>query len=128
MWEYLSRIDPNVVFGVISTIGGLLWHKSSGNKAANLRDTLWAIVEGNALKLAESATTIADARSRLAKAAQDGLGRLGLKRSAAVDKIVADLVERGLTEIRKRIIQRQLAGLAKATEGVVGAFAPAVVK
>ncbi len=102
----LSKIDPNVVIvagSLLSAFGSWLWAKIRGEQHAGLSEAIWPIVEGVALKLAESQPTADLAREKLTAAAWAGLARMGIKRSTLVEGIVAKLVERGVTEVRKRV-------------------------
>jgi hypothetical protein len=103
----LSKLDPNVVVVVgslLTTALGWLWAKIRGEKHAGLSEAIWPIVEGVAIKLAESEATVDFVREKLTAAAWQGLERMKIKRSAIVEVIVAKLVERGVTEVRKRAL------------------------
>lgn len=115
--EFLSKLDPNLVavlFTVVTTVGGWIYHKAKGDKQESIQDALWHILEGNAMKLAESDTAVEVVRMKLKSAAQEGLERLGLKRNAVTDMIIAKLVERGVTEVRAQIRERKNAEAAAA--------------
>lgn len=118
---------------LIGTALGWLYHKVRGDKQASLKDTLWHSLEGVAIKLAERDDAMAFARDKLTAAAWQALSRLGVKRSKATESIVAALVDRGVTEVRKRLLERkqleaklaaQLGTVAAKAGGVLDAFTP----
>lgn len=132
IYSFLSQIDPNwliAVAGGVLTVGRWLAAKVRGEKTASAKDALWPIVEGLVVKLAESEFVVEKVRAALEKGAYEGLGRLGIKRSPMIEGIVAELVERGVSEVRKRVANRkaaqelpaQLESLAKAAEAVKAA-------
>jgi hypothetical protein len=109
--ESLLKMNPELLLTLITfagTVGRYLVAKIKGEKQASIRDQLWPIVEGNVLKLAQSEFVVLTVRNKLEKAAQDGLLRLGLKRNAITDAIVIELVEKGVTEVRKLALARTL--------------------
>lgn len=131
----LSKLDPNLVLTLITLAGSLvtwLYKKAKGEKQADITDALWAALEGKAIALAESEETATVLREKLTKAAHEALARMGMKRNAIVDAVVAKLVERGVSEVRKRILAKKNAAkleaqiLATATQAaaVTGAFTP----
>lgn len=106
-----------------------LWHKVRGEKHASVADTVWAVLEGVAIKLAESDNTVAVIRDKLTAAAWEGLSRIGVKKTSATIAIVNKVVERGVSEVRKRVLERkqleaQIMASLSATEGVGAAFKP----
>ncbi len=108
MWAFLSKIDPDLVVTIVSILGaGATWlyRKAKGEKQADITSSLWRAMEGSVLKLAEThlAPTATFLRDKLTVAAYEALGRMGVKKNAVVDAIVAKLVEQGVTEVRKRI-------------------------
>ncbi len=113
--EFLSKLDPNLVavlFTAITTVGGWLYRKAKGEKQADITDALWDALEGKVIALAESEEVAGVVRDKLTKAAYEALARMGLKKNAVVDTIVAKLVERGVTEVRKRVLARKNAEAA----------------
>lgn len=123
MWDFVTKLDPNVVLTVLSglgTVGGWLWSKIRGDQKQSLRDALWPIIEGNAIKLAENEFAIQVVRLKLERAAQEGLARMGLKPNRITTAIVQELVERGVTEVRNRILERRkLAALEAQLTGML---------
>lgn len=108
MWAFLSKIDPDLLVALvagISTVGTWLYNKAKGKKQEDITDALWGALEGSVIKLAEThlAPTATVLREKLTAAAYEALGRMGVKKNAVVDAIVAKLVERGVSEVRKRI-------------------------
>lgn len=106
----LSKLDPNtlVVVGSLLSAGATwLYHKVKGDKKESTEDALWAVIEGNALKLAESDETVDSIRAKLTTAAEEALQRFGLKKSVAMNILVAQLVDHGITEVRKRVLERK---------------------
>ncbi len=106
--EFLSKLDPNLVavlITAVTTVGGWLYRKAKGEKQEDITDALWHALEGKVIAIAESNVESGAAliRERLTKAAYEALERMGMKKSPLVDAIVAKLVERGVTEVRKRI-------------------------
>lgn len=132
---YLSQIDPNYLLLVATgavTIGRWVVHKINGDKQASLQDTLWPIIEGLVIKLARDPFVVETVRSKLTNGAYEALERVGIKRSPLVEGIVNGLVDRGVTEVRKRVEQReamaalpgQLEAIAKSAEAVRDALKP----
>lgn len=132
IFSYLSQIDPNwllAIAGGALTIGRWLSAKVRGEKTASAKDALWPIVEGLVVKLAESEFVVDTVRKKLTIGAYEGLARIGIKRSPMIEGIVSELVERGVSEVRKRVANRkaaaelpaQLEALAKAAEAVKAA-------
>jgi hypothetical protein len=106
----IPPIDPNAVIvavSLLSSVATWLYHKVRGDKHESVSDALGSTIEGVVLKVAESDDDIATIRTKLTIAAEQGLSRLGVKHSAATDFIIAQLVERGVTEVRKRVLARK---------------------
>ncbi len=113
--EFLSKLDPNLVavlITAVTTVGGWLWKKAKGEKQADITDALWDALEGKVIALAESEETASAVRSKLIVAANEALARMGMKQNAITDAIMLKLVERGVTEVRKRILARKNAEAA----------------
>ncbi len=138
MWTWLSHLDPNVAITALSILslgGKWLYHKIRGDKQASLVEQLAPTIRGIVTKLAESPFVAETVREKLTKAAHEALGRLGIKRNALVDQVVAGLVDAGVTEVRERVANRlaaaalpaQLEAVASAASKVAEAFkVPAV--
>lgn len=132
MIDVLSKLNPDLLV-LLGTLAAWAYHKIRGDKTESLKDTLWHSLEGVAIKLAESDDAMATARDKLTAAAWQALGRLGVKRSKATEAIVAALVDRGVTEVRKRLLERKqleaqiaarLGTVAAKAGGVLDAFTP----
>jgi hypothetical protein len=108
----LSKLDPNLVLTLVTLAGSLvtwLYHKAKGDKQADITDALWAALEGKVIALAESEEVASVIRSKLIVAANEALARMGIKSNAVTDAILLKLVERGVTEVRKRVIAKKTA-------------------
>lgn len=106
-----SKLDPNAVMFLLSLVGtAALWlyRKARGEQQASLRGLLWPSVEAKAIELAESDAFVEGMRDELRECALDALRRIGVKPSALVEVIVTELVERGVAELRKRILARKV--------------------
>lgn len=115
MWAFLAQLDPNLVLAVLTGVGTVatwLYRKARGQKVDSLKDTLWHALEGVAIKLAESDATVETARSKLTAAAWEMLGRIKVPRNALSEMLVSEAVERGVTEVRKRILAKKNAAAA----------------
>ncbi len=140
LYAFLSKIDPELLVTVLSAVyigGKWVFHKIKGDKQKSLKDTLWPSIEGVIIKLAESEFVVTTVREKLTKAAYEALGRAGIKKNAIVDAVIAQLVDAGVTEVRKRVEQRkamaalpgQIEAMLKAAEAVKLSFvAPAPEK
>lgn len=106
----LSQLDPNLVLGlftIVTTLGGWLYAKVKGQKQQSLGDTVWEILQGVAIKLAESDQSIDVIRTKLTAAAYEGLKRMGIKPTPLVDLAISMAVEKGVTEVRKLVLERK---------------------
>lgn len=113
--EFISKLDPNliaVLFTVVTTVGGWIYHKAKGDKQEGIGDALWDALEGKVIALAESEEAASVVRSKLLVAANEALQRMGMKPNAITDAIMLKLVERGVTEVRKRVLDRKNAAAA----------------
>jgi hypothetical protein len=127
--ESLLKMNPELLLTLITfagTVGRYLIDKIQGEKTASLKDKIWPVIEGTVLKLAGNEFVVATVRVKLEKAATDGLARMGIKKNRVVDAIVQELVEKGVTEVRKLVEARLLPSRAAALETgaakVVAAF------
>lgn len=89
MWSWLSKIDPNVIVGLATLVGGYIWHKLSPSTQASIAADL-SQAQKNALAVADqvmAALAIAAAvegktpeqlRAQLYAAAKVQLGHIGL--------------------------------------------------
>lgn len=112
--DFLSKLDPNLVavlFTAITTVGGWLYRKAKGEKQEDITGALWHALEGKVIAIAEANidTTASAIRARLITAANEALERMGIKPNKLTDAIMLKLVERGVTEVRKRIEARKAA-------------------
>lgn len=129
MLDWLKTNLTGDAIALLLAVATWAYHKVKGDKTASIKDTVWNILRGVAIKLAESDTTVDQARLKLTEAAWAGLARIGVKRTATLEGIVNALVERGITEMRERIVERKqleakiIATLATA-DGVNKAFTP----
>lgn len=135
MLSWLSNLDPNVVITALSflAIGGKwLYHKVRGDQQKSLKDTLWPTIEGVVIKLAESPFVADTVRTKLTAAANEALGRIGVNRNSVTDALIAQLVDAGVTEVRKRVNARiaveqlpaRIEAMATAAQKMVDAFKP----
>jgi crotonobetainyl-CoA:carnitine CoA-transferase CaiB-like acyl-CoA transferase len=101
-WSWFSKIDPNLVFAVVTTVGGWVWHKLSGNQRTVLDRALEAAgnVMNQVVTTARPGLTVADLITQLKGAVAIQLARVGLKTDgnplvkASVDKLVSSYVDK----------------------------------
>lgn len=131
-----SELNPNViVVSIVTMLLGALWNRIRGKKdqQIDVTDALWNALKGYVIKLAESDFVIDTVRTKLTTAAEEALVRMKVPRNAITDLVVAKLVERGISEVRERILERkqleakiaaQLGTVAAKAGGVLDAFTP----
>lgn len=127
----LESLNPNVIIGsLVLSLLGTLWAKIRGKEKAkeDLATQLWHTLEGVVLKLAASDDTTELVRAKLTKAAYAALERLGVPKDPLAEYVIAGLVDRGLTEVRKQMVAREnglkLEVALDRTKDVLDAFDP----
>jgi hypothetical protein len=128
--KILGGIDGDV-WALLGLGAVWLYRKIRGESTADIKARLWPALDGVAWKLAGNDFVVAIVRQKLEHAAIEGLERLGLKRNRIANAIIAELVERGVTEVRQRVQRRkeleaQISALAGRAAKVRDAFSPPV--
>lgn len=102
-------------------IGGAAWvyHKARGDKHANMLDGLDGLLQQEIARILQDPTAADKARERLTAAAWDGLARLGVKRSKAIEPFVNTAIEAALGDLMHKLIPIQLGALQKQGRAVL---------
>lgn len=125
----LSKLDPNLLLGVITLLGSLAgwaWKRARGEKTASITEVLTAAIKQEAARLLRGEEPLEKARDAMRWAATAALERIGVTPSKAVDLLVNVAIEKGLAELAERlhVLERGVAALPGAFQGVVDAFTP----
>ena len=118
----ISKLDPNLVFSVLSALVVWLYHRIRHEKQPGIAELL----KGLAMQAIEGVTATAEQRdtikARITAALYTGLGAAGLKRNSLVDLAVIAAVERAMGELAKRTMDADVARMAAAAQEVTGEF------
>ncbi len=129
MLEWLKDNVSGDALALLLAVATWAYHKVKGDKTESVKDIAWNALRGVAIKLAESDETVGVVREKLTAAAWAALSRAGVKKSKALEGIVSAVVDRGVSEVRERVLQRKqleaklMATLSSASD-VSKAFTP----
>lgn len=114
MWglivNWLSKVDPNAVIAIVSTVGAWLYHRIAGEKATAIEKIVAGQVSAILAEIAEHIpsnvpidTWLAGARRYVNDRIWSALSKVKVKRTPALEKIVAGALERATAELAHRI-------------------------
>ncbi len=104
--DYLSKIDPNILFPAILAIGGWLYHKARGDKQTTLADTLEGVMRNvlhDLLPLIEADSTEAAIREKVTDLAWKGLTKAGVSHGKIADALVKAAIEHTVADVRDEV-------------------------
>ncbi len=107
MLEWLKDNVSGDALALLLAVATWAYHKVKGDKTESVKDIAWNALRGVAIKLAESDETVGVVREKLTAAAWAALARAGVKKSGALEGIVSAVVDRGVSEVRERVLQRK---------------------
>lgn len=124
MWSWLAKIDPNTIVALLGSLFGFVWLKLKHERTPSLSETIAAFARQKVNELVTNPAAVATARDAIADAIWKGLALVKVKRSAALEPLVASAVEIAIAELGRLLLERQLAKLPDAMQGVLDAFEP----
>lgn len=128
MLDWLGKIDPNVVVGIVSALVAWLYHKARGDKQQDLRDLVYGTIAAEVHRIVDSPELHDKARALLFDAAWKGLDLLKVPKNATTNLLVSAAVETGMAELARLLAQKaipkQLDAVADGVAAAVDAFTP----
>lgn len=125
MLNWISN-NPDAAIAVLTIVGGWLGLSKKKADLGRLKDQALAALRGEVFALIDEHASIAQARVHLERAASALLNEIGVKRSKAVDAIVAPIIEQVLKEYSERLgpklLQAKLDELVTRLSKLPGAF------
>lgn len=109
MIEYLSQVDPDNVFAaLLLVVGGVtwLWRKARGEQTADIESILRQRMSVVVSRVLADESLERRARELMERAAWEALERVGVSRSATVERLVTWAVERALAELEEQLAER----------------------
>ena len=103
----LAHWDDIVAVGGL--VAGVLWHRGKGAKLDDLWDRLLAVARQKFPALLADPNAHAHAHGVLEDALWSKIEKLGIKKNAALDKLVDELIDHALGELAVKLTDRDLA-------------------
>lgn len=108
--NWLSKIDPNVAFPVVLTVGTWLWHKVAGKKADGIERTIKAAIGSilsEVVEIVPPGVKIEDylkrSRAYVEKYAWTALTKRGIPKNKTTEKIVNMCIEEAARELGEEL-------------------------
>jgi len=108
--------NPDAAIGIVTAVVGWLWHKARGEKTQDLWETLQDLALHELPSLLNDPNVQQNAREVITKSVWTGLNRLGIKKSATVDKLVPEVVEWGMARLAEQLCKRYFDALTPALD------------
>lgn len=115
--EFVSK-NPDLVTLVVTTVGGLIWHRGRSLKLSDLWDTLLKLGH-QALPVLLSDPKLFDdeyVRSKISAAIWKGLERLKVPRNATTEKLVDEATEHIKGELAEQLWKLQMGKFVETSE------------
>jgi hypothetical protein len=122
MTEWLQRIDPTLLVGLLVGVGTYLWNSVKGGKVISARGILDSLVTQ---VINMPGTGLDNVKSRVEAKAREALAKLGIKGSVA-EMLVHEAVEAASAKLHEKfdLVERNMNAMVEAASKVTEAFTP----